>query len=220
MKRPLLAEALGTALLLYAIVGSGIAADRLASDDAVALFAHAASVGLALTVLIAMFGTVSGAHFNPAVTLGLWRAGMISTRLIVPYIGAQVAGAIAGVVVANVSFGVDAFAVAATDRMTSGTFISEVMATLVLMLLILMLVRAGRAGSVAPAVGAWVAAAIFATSSTGFANPAVTVARALTDTYTGIAPGSVPGFVLAQLVGAGLAVAIGMFLVPRSEMST
>lgn len=217
VRRELLAEALGTFLLLFVIVGSGIAVDQLATDPAVALFAHAVVVGLALMALIVTFGPISGAHFNPVVTLALWRSGIIAPTGVVPYAIAQTVGAIAGAVVANLSFGSPAVAVSDTARLSLGTGISEIVVTFVLVLLILVLVRIGHTALVAPVVGAWVAAAIFGTSSTGFANPAVTVARLFTESYTGIHPGSVPGFVIAQIVGAASAVVAVAVLAPIRE---
>lgn len=205
-------EALGTALLLYVIVGSGIAAETLTSDQALQLFAHAAAVGLGLGVLIAMFQTVSGSHFNPAVTLAFWRTGMMGRAESVRYVSAQIAGAIIGVAAANLSFGEQVIAIASTSRDGIGQIIAETIATFVLVLVILALVRTNRPGLVAPVVGAWITAAVFATSSTGFANPAVTVARIFTDTYTGITPASVPGFLTAQLIASFLAAAAALLL--------
>lgn len=215
----MLAEALGSALLLFMIVGSGVAAERLAADPAVALMSHAAAVGMALAVLIVVFGPISGAHFNPVVTAALWRSGAVSSTAVVPFLVAQLVGGSAGVVVANLSFAGPPLAVSATARSSVGTIISELVVTFVLLLVILVLVRIEKTSLIAPSVGAWVAAAIFGTSSTGFANPVVTVARMFTDSYTGIAPGSVPGFVLAQIVGATLAVAAVSTLAPRPKES-
>lgn len=200
-----LAEALGTALLLFVIVGSGIAVTELSSDSATQLFVHAVAVGLGLGALIAVLGPTSGAHFNPAVTLGFWLTGAIAKPVAAFYALAQVAGAVAGVGLANLTFDQDLFVVSERVRGGIGRPVAEVVATFVLVLVILGLVRTGRVAAVAPAVGAWVAAAIVSTPSTGFANPAVTVGRILTDTYTGIAPESVPAFVVAQLVAAVMA---------------
>ena len=218
-RRAVLAETLGTGLLLYMIVGSGVAADRLSLDPAVTLMTHAVVVGASLTVLIWMFGPVSGAHFNPVVTLALWRTGSIGPQLIPSYAGAQVGGGLAGALLANLTFGVPAVAMSSNSRLALGTGVSETVVTFVLVLLILVLVRSENTTLVAPGVGIWVAAAIFGTSSTGFANPAVTLSRAITDTYTGIHPGSVTGFVIAQFIGSVLAVAAALVLVPdRSEI--
>jgi glycerol uptake facilitator-like aquaporin len=200
----LTAEALGTSTLVYVVVGSGVAAETLSADPGVQLVAHALAVGLGLAALIAMFQTVSGSHFNPAVTLAFWRTGEMGGGELVRYMTAQVFGAIVGVAAANGSFGERVIAIATTTREGVGQVIAETIATFVLVLIILALVRTTRSRAV---VGAWVAAAVFATSSTGFANPAVTIARIFTDTYTRIAPGSAPSFLVAQLV-AGLAAAV------------
>ncbi len=216
-RRAVLGEMLGTGLLLYMIVGSGIAAERLSLDPAVTLFTHAAVVGASLTVLIWMFGPVSGAHFNPVVTVALWRSGLVGRDLIPLYVAGQVGGGVAGAVLANVTFKAPVVAMSANTRGGLGTGVSEVIVTFVLVLLIVLLVRSANTTLVAPAVGAWVAAAVFGTSSTGFANPAVTVSRVITDTYTGIGPSSVPGFVIAQTIGMALAVGAGFVLKPTKE---
>lgn len=212
MSRELAAEGLGTALLLYVIVGSGIAAETLSTDPGVQLFAHALAVGLGLGVLIAMFQTVSGSHFNPSVTLAFWRTGVVTGGEAARYVAVQVVGAIVGVVAANLSFDLDIISISSTARDGMGLVIAEAIATFVLVLVILALVRTGRDGLVPAAVGAWVASVVFATSSTGFANPAVTIARMFTDTYTGIAPASVVPFLTAQLVAGLLAAAVAIVL--------
>ena len=214
MSREVVAEFLGTALLLYVIVGSGIAAQTLGVDGAVELLAHALAVGLGLAVLVLLFQSVSGSHFNPAVTLGFWREGSLPGDKAFRYTVAQLVGALSGVVLANLSFGLPAASIAATERSGVGLILSEAVATFVLVLLILALVRIDRPAAIPAAVGAWVAVIVFATSSTGFANPAVTIARAVTDTYTGIAPSSVPAFLMAQLVAALLAVSVAKALYP------
>lgn len=208
MRGPLLAEGLGTGLLLFVVVGSGIAVERLGGDPAAGLFVHGAVVGAGLAVLIALFLSVSGSHLNPAVTLAMWRSGRASGRRAGGYVVAQVLGAVGGVVAAHVTFDVSPVSVAAVDRSGVGRPLAELIGTFVLVAVILVLVETDRSHSIPVAVGAWVAAIVVATSSTGFANPAVTVARLLSDTYTGIAPQWVPGFVLAQLVGAVLAVLV------------
>lgn len=215
MSRRLIAEGLGTALLLFVVVGSGITAETLVADPGIGLFAHAISVGLGLAALIAMLQTVSGAHFNPAVSVAFWRTGEISAAETVRYMGAQILGAGLGVVTAHLSFGLEPITVGTTVRSGPGVVFSEAVATLVLVLVILGLVRTGRGAAVPAAVGAWVAAVVFATSSTGFANPAVTLARALTDTFTGIAPSSTPGFLLAQLAAGLLAAGVAVFVYPE-----
>jgi glycerol uptake facilitator-like aquaporin len=218
MTKPVLAEAVGSALLLYVIAGSGIAAETLAGDSGVQLMAHALAVGLALGVLIAMLQTVSGAHFNPSVTLAFWQTKTVSGSEATRYVTSQVVGAAIGVVAANLSFEEAVVSISTTTRSGIGVAFAEAVATFVLVLVILALVRTHRSGAVPVAVGAWVASAVFATSSTGFANPAVTLARVLTDTYTGIAPASVPAFLAAQLI-AGLAAA-GLALVIFPEPIT
>jgi glycerol uptake facilitator-like aquaporin len=215
MTRETVAEGIGTALLLYVIVGSGIAAERLGDDAAGQLMAHAITVGLGLAVLIALFQTVSGSHFNPAVTLAFWRSGAIDGRLAIGYGSAQLVGAVAGVAAANYSFGVGILQASTTDRGGVGLILAELISTFILVLVILALVKTDRAKAVPLAVGAWVAAVVFATSSTGFANPAVTLSRALTDTYTGIAAASVPGFVIAQLAAGILCVPVARLLFPE-----
>lgn len=201
------AEGVGTGLLLYVIVGSGIAAETLGSDPSVQLMAHSLAVGLGLGVLIAMLQTVSGSHFNPSVTLAFWRIGDIGTSRAIWYVLAQVTGGVVGVVVAHLSFRAPALTISNASRSGFGLALAEAVATFVLVLVILALVRTGRPSHVPAAVGAWVAAIVFATSSTGFANPAVTISRVFTDTYTGIAPGSVLGFLIAQ-VAAGVFAAL------------
>jgi glycerol uptake facilitator-like aquaporin len=208
LRRATLAETLGTALLLWAIVGSGIV---VAHDGPLIaqLFPHAVVIGLALAALIVMLAPISGAHFNPAVTLAAVALGRLPRSHAPVYIVAQLCGASLGVVVANVMFGLDAVTISARDRSGSMLIASEVAATLVLVLLIFLMVHAERSsGAIGAAVGAYIAAALIFTPSTAFANPAVTVARILSDTFTGIAPGSVAGFVGAQLVGALAAVAL------------
>lgn len=205
--RRLAAELLGTAGLLLAIVGSGIVAatDGPASAQ---LFQHAVVVGVALGALIVTFGSVSGAHFNPAVTAVDAAFGGLRPWMAAGYVGAQLAGAVVGVVVANLLFDLPAVAVATTERAGWALAASEGIATAGLLIVIFGVARSGDTRAVPAAVGAWLAAAIYATSSTSFANPAVTVARMLTDTYTGIAPPGVPAFLAAQLVGAAAAGAL------------
>lgn len=209
-----MAEGVGTALLLYVIVGSGIAAESLSSDRAVQLLAHALIVGMALGALIDMLQSVSGSHFNPSVTLAFWRSGAIGLPEAVTYMSVQVIGAIAGAILANITFDLPAVSLSTTFRSGLGLVVAEAVATFVLVLIILSLVRSGRVGHVPAAVGAWVAAVVFATSSTGFTNPAVTVARTLTDSFTGIAPASVAGFLSAQLLAGWSASVVAKSLNP------
>jgi glycerol uptake facilitator-like aquaporin len=204
---------LGTGVLLWAIVGSGIAVTRLAITRDASLLAqlvpHALAVGLTLTVLIVVLGPVSGAHFNPVVTLAASVLGHLPRQRVAAYLVAQLTGATLGTVTANLTFGLPAVSVAGRVRGGPILLASEVMATLGLVLLILMMVARERgARPIGVAVGTYIAVAIVVTPSTSFANPAVTLARMLSDTFTGIAPASVPGFSGAQLAGALAAIAI------------
>lgn len=216
--RGIWAEFLGTALLLYVVVGSGITVERIGADGAGQLFIHAVAIGLGLAALIALLGPVSGAHFNPAVTLGFWLTRATALRTAVVYWCVQVVGAVTGVLLANSTYGEPWLTLAETSRGGLGRPVAELIATFVLVLLILGLVRLGLVAAVAPAVGAWVATIIVATVSTGFANPAVTIARALTDTFSGIAPASVPVLLVAQLVAGALAAAAALALFPTAEL--
>lgn len=202
--RRLLAEALGTASLLAAIVGSGIVVGP--DGGGAALFHHAVVVGLALVALILTFGPVSGAHLNPAVSLADAWFGGLPWRRAGGYVVAQVLGAVAGVAFTNLTFGGPAVQLAATVRSGPSLVASEVLATAGLIVVIFGLVRSGAGRVVAAGVGAYIAAAIVFTASTSFANPAVTLARMLSDTYTGILPASVPGFLLGQGLGLGLGI--------------
>lgn len=213
--RELGAEFLGTAGLLLAIVGSGIASGS-ADDAATQLFQHAVVVGAVLGALIATFASVSGAHFNPAVTLVGALFGGLRRRTAAAYLGAQLMGGIGGVVLAHLLFALPPVAVSGTDRTGLAMAASETVATFGLVMVIFGVLRSGRPGAVPAATGAWIAGAIYFTSSTSFANPAVTVARLLTDTFTGIAPGSVPAFLAAQLLGAVAAAATIRWLLPAS----
>ena len=208
------AEALGTALLVTAVVGSGIMAERLAGQDAaVALLANTIATGAALVALFHTFGPVSGAHFNPAVTLAEVVMGVLSRRDGVAYVAAQVAGAVGGVLVAEAMFGGPWVAGSDRVRTGAGQWLGEVVATFGLIGVIIACVR--RTPAAVPwAVAAWIVGAYWFTASTSFANPAVTVARAFTDTFAGIRPADVPGFVLAQLIGALAAVGLFGWLVP------
>ena len=209
-----LAELLGTAALLAAIVGSGVVAGRLGGDTY--LFDHAVVVGGALFVLISVFGPVSGAHFNPAVTLAAWICRLIDGSGTIAYLVMQLLGAVLGVMVAHAMFGLEVVAFGATPRTGVGIGLSEAAATAGLVFVIFALLRSGQQRLIAVAVGVFIAGAVFASASTAFANPAVTVARMLTDTWTGIRPVDVPWFVVSQLAGmaGGLTLAIWMFSAP------
>jgi len=218
------AEFLGTGLLVTAVAGSGIMAARLSPGDVgLQLLENSTATVFALATLILIFGPVSGAHFNPVVSLADWWLGRRGTGLpprdLAGYIGAQVLGAISGAILANAMFGV-AQGPSHTDRTRPALWLGEIVATGGLLLLIFSLVRTERAAIVAPAVGAYIGAAYWFTSSTSFANPAVTVGRAFTDTFAGIAPASVPGFVVAQIVGAAAGVALVLVLYPRRSAAT
>lgn len=207
------AEFAGTALLVAAVVGSGIAAARLSPTDVgLQLLENAIATALALGALILMFGPVSGAHLNPVVSAVDWwlgrRAGTgLTTRELVAYATAQTGGAVTGAVLADLMFGLPAVAWSRTERTGGNLWLAEVVATAGLVVLVFALARSGRTAAAPAAVGAYIGAAYWFTSSTSFANPAVTIGRAFTDTFAGIAPASVPGFVAAQVVGGLVAVA-------------
>jgi glycerol uptake facilitator-like aquaporin len=217
--RRLVAEFLGTGLLVAVVVGSGIAAHRLSPNDVgLQLLENSLTTALGLTVLILAFGSVSGAHFNPVVSAADWVIGRRDrTGLTLPdlaaYVVAQVAGAIGGSVLANLMFEVPT-KIATTNRDGVGRFLGEVVATAGLLILIFALARTHRAALAAPAVGAYIGAAYWFTSSTSFANPAVTIGRIFSDTFAGIAPASVPAFIGAQLIGAIVGVVIILVLFP------
>lgn len=215
LRRRALAEFIGTALLLIAVIGSGIAASRLSPDDAgLQLFENAVVTALALVAIILAFGAVSGAHLNPVVTLADRFFGGLTTAEAVAYLGAQLTGGAVGAVVANLMFDLPAIEFASTVRTGGGQWLGEVVATFGLLLVILGVARSGRASAAPFAVGAYIGGAYFFTSSTSVANPAATLARGLSDTFAGIAPGSAFPFVLAQLLGAGLAVGTIKVLYP------
>ena len=215
LTRRLVAEALGTGLLVVAVVGSGIMASRLSPDDVgLQLLENAAATAAALIALIWMLGAVSGAHFNPVVTLVDRSFGTISTRDAGLYLVAQIAGGCLGAIVANVMFDLQAIDWSSHDRSSGALWLSEVVATAGLLLVIHGCVRGGRGEVVAVAVGVWIGGAYFFTSSTSFANPAVTIARTLTDSFAGIAPASAPMFIVMQLAGAAVALVLIRFLFP------
>jgi arsenate reductase len=205
--RRALAEFIGTALLVAAVIGSGIAASNLSPNDVgLQLFENAAATGAALVAIILAVGPVSGAHLNPVITLLDRAFGGMTNRDAGAYIGAQFAGGAVGAILANLMFDLPAIDISTQVRSGSGLWLGEVIATFGLALVVFGVVRSGRGAAAPFAVGAYIAAAYFFTSSTSFANPAVTVARTLSNTFAGIAPSSVPGFVAFQLVGAAIAI--------------
>ncbi len=223
--RRLLAEAVGTALLVAVVVGSGIAATQLSPDDVgLQLLENALVTALGLATLILAFGPVSGAHFNPVVSAVDWWLGRrngtgLRSRDLLAYTAAQTAGAIGGAILANLMFDLAAVDVSGKDRDGAHLLLGEVVATAGLIFLIFALARSGRANLAAPAVGAYIGAAYWFTSSTSFANPAVTVGRAFSDTFAGIAPASVPGFVGAQILGGAVGLGLLVTLYPHAEIA-
>ena len=219
LHRRLLAEFLGTALLVAVVVGSGIAAQQLSPDDVgLQLLENSTATVLGLTVLILLFGPVSGAHLNPVVSLADWYLGRrtghgLTLPDVAAYTVAQVVGAIGGSVLANAMFDVGT-SISTKHRASSGHLLAEVVATTFLLALIFALVRSGRGAIAAPAVGAYIGAAYWFTSSTSFANPAVTIGRVFSDTFAGIAPGSAVAFIAAQLVGLAVGVGVTLGLYP------
>ena len=216
MLRRAVAELTGTAFLVAAVVGSGIMATRLSDDVGVQLLANSLATGAALVALILALQPVS-ASFNPVVTLAERMLGLIDTTTAAILSAAQVIGGIVGVVVANLMFDLDAVSISNNDRSGAGLWLGEVVATLGLVVVVFGMLRAGRADQVAYAVAGWITAAYWFTSSTSFANPAVTIARMFSDTFAGIAPASVPVFVLMQVVGGLLAVGLVRVLHPEKE---
>ncbi len=220
LDRRLVAEALGTALLIIAVIGSGIMASRLSPNDVgLELLENAAATAAALIGLILIFGAVSGAHLNPVVTLVDRAFGSISNRDTGCYIAAQILGGCLGAVIANLMFDLPAVEWSTKARSSGALWLSEVVATVGLLLIIHGCVRSGRANVVAFAVGLWVGGAYWFTASTSFANPAVTIARMLSDTFAGIEPSSVPMFILMQLIGAVIAYGLIGYLYPNPNRS-
>lgn len=219
--RRALAEFLGTSLLVMIVVGSGIMAQQLSPNDVgQQLLQNSTATVFGLTVLILLLGPVSGAHFNPVVSIADWVLGRRSgIGLTLPdvgaYVAAQILGAISGSVVANAMFEVGT-SISGKDRATGGHLLGEVVATAGLILLIFALAATRRGVLAAPAVGAYIGAAYWFTSSTSFANPAVTIGRIFSDTFAGIAPASVPAFVIAQLVGAAAGMGLLWLLFPTA----
>jgi len=214
--RRLVAELLGSAFLAAIVVGSGIAAQQLSPGNiGLELFENAAATAAGLFALILMFGSISGAHFNPVVSFVDAAFGGLRWRHAVAYMPAQMTGCIGGAVVANLMFSRAAISISTERRASSAHFLAEVVASLGLLLVIFALAQTGRSRSAPAAVGAYIGAAYFFTSSTSFANPAITVGRMFSNTFAGIAPSSVPTFIAAQLVGGVLAIAVIKALYPR-----
>ncbi|GAA3518064.1 MIP/aquaporin family protein [Aeromicrobium panaciterrae] len=219
LARRLLAEFLGTALLVTVVVGSGIAAAQLSPDDiGLQLLQNSTATVFGLAILIVMLGPVSGAHFNPVVTVADWYLSRrdpegFSARHIGPYVVVQSAGGIAGALLANAMFDVGT-SFSEHERASWNHLLAEVVATAGLVMVIFALVRTNRVALVAPAVAAYIGAAYWFTSSTSFANPAVSIGRMFSDTFAGIAPSSVPAFVVAQIVGAAIGSALVVALYP------
>lgn len=220
LRRRILAEFVGTALLVTAVVGSGTMAATLSPDDVgLQLLENSVATALALGALILIFGPVSGAHFNPVVSAADWFLGRrtrggLGGRALGAYIAAQTAGAVAGSILANLMYALPAVDWSSRQRGAGHLWLGEVVATAGLVLLVFALDRSGRSPVAPAAIGAYIGAAYWFTSSTSFANPAVTVGRAFTDTFAGISPASVPGFVLAQLGGLVVGVALLLALYP------
>jgi glycerol uptake facilitator-like aquaporin len=220
LARRALAEFLGTALLVAIVVGSGIMASRLSpGDTGLELLENSTATAFGLAAIILVFGPVSGAHFNPVVTLADYVLGRRSEQALDPvtvavYLPAQIAGGIGGAILANLMFALPAATASTHTRSSGHLWLGEVVATAGLILLIFSLGRTGRGHLGPAAVGAYIGAAYWFTSSTSFANPAVTIARSFTNTFAGIAPGSILGFIIAQLVGAAIAVAAISVLYP------
>ncbi len=215
LARRLLAELLGSALLAALVIGSGIAAQTLSPNDVgLQLFENAAATAAGLFTIILMFGPVSGGHFNPVVSLADASFSGISWRDALAYIPVQVAGCILGAITANVMFSLAAISISTHHRASPAHLFSEVIATAGLLLVIFSLARTKRAHTIPAAVGAYIGAAYFFTSSASFANPAITVGRSLSNTFAGIAPGSMPGYVAAQLLGGACALLLLRVLYP------
>ena len=213
--RRLTAEFLGSAFLAALVIGSGIAAQRLSpGDTGLELLENAAATAAGLFAIILMFGPVSGGHFNPVVSFVDAAFGGLSWRDAGTYLPAQAAGCVTGAIAANVMFSVPAVSISVKDRASPAHFLSEVIATLGLMLVIFALARSGRSRVTPAAVGAYIGAAYFFTSSASFANPAITVGRMFSNTFAGIAPSSAPAFIAAQVVGGVLAVGLVRLLYP------
>lgn len=217
MQKRLFAEALGTCLLIIAVIGSGIMATNLTDDVGLQLLANAGATVGALIALILMFGPISGAHFNPVVTMASCVFDKRPWKEVIPYAVCQALGGTVGAVIANTMFSFDPLGPSTKIREGSGIWVSEVVATVGLLLVIFLIAKGPRPESVPLAVGVWIGGAYWFTSSTSLANPAVTFARMFSDSFAGIAPESVPMFVVMQLIGFGIATGILAYLVTSDD---
>jgi glycerol uptake facilitator-like aquaporin len=212
LQKRLFAEALGTCILIISVIGSGIMATNLTDDVGLQLLANAGATVGALIALILMFGPISGAHFNPVVTMASCLFDKRPWKEVIPYAVCQALGGTVGAVIANIMFDIDTFGPSTKIREGSGIWVSEVVATVGLLLVIFLISKGPRPESVPLAVGVWIGGAYWFTSSTSLANPAVTFARMFSDSFAGIAPESVPMFVVMQLIGFGIASGIVAYL--------
>ncbi|ASY10486.1 aquaporin [Candidatus Planktophila lacus] len=210
--RKTIAEAVGTATLLLVVIGSGVMATNLSKDVGVQLTINSAATGLILYILITLLGPISGAHFNPVVTAIQLFKKNITASLATAYLAAQLVGAVIGVALANFIFNLPIIEISQKDRTGAELFVSEILATAGLVFIIFTAIVQKSEAKIPVLVGAYISAAYFFTSSTSFANPAVTVARTLSDTFAGIAPGSVLPFIAAQIIGAALGLVLSTFI--------
>lgn len=215
--RALLSEYFGTTILVATVIGSGIMGTNLSDDTLLVLLVNALATVFVLGILILTLGPVSGAHFNPLVTIALGLTKQFPTKQILPYVLSQVLGGIYGAIIANVMFGQAILQISTKARFNGGTAIGEVVATTLLLFVILTLIRTDRANLIALAVPGVIGAAYFFTSSTSFANPAVTIGRIFSDTFAGIAPGSVVGFIAFQIVGTAIALGLVKLMFPSKS---
>jgi glycerol uptake facilitator-like aquaporin len=215
--KALVSEYIGTAIFVAAMVGSGIAGSNLSSDMQVVGIANTLATALVLGVLILTFGSVSGGHFNPVVSMALAIQGGFKAKEVAPYLVAQFAGGVSGAILANAMFGGNLIQVSSKGMTGQGTVVAEIVATAGLVFIVLMLVKIKRAELITVALPAWIAAGSFFTSSGAFANPAVTVGRIFSDSFAGIGPVSVPSFVVAQLLGAALGIILAKTLITKKK---
>ena len=216
LKKVLLAEGIGTMFLLIGVVGSGIMAQRLSEgEEGLILLQNAAATTAVLIAIISIFNKIS-ADFNPAVTLAAWALGHRTRKEVLPVLIAQAGGGILGTVVANLMFDLSAISWSTTNRSGSHLWLGEVIATVGLLLVIFSLLRTSRTSKIPYVVGAYIGGAYYFTSSTSFANPAVTISRSFSDTFTGISPSHIPMFILMQLAGTAVAIALIRFLFPSN----